>query len=419
MKVLFAIGNAQTSKSVADKFYQTYGELLEYKDVFYFRALLEEVKKDKGYNVIVISEDVEPMKAITIEEIDDAIFRNIDNLTDEVQDASIVFIGSDRRNKTDSLVNRLYSIGIYSMLLGNDRNITSLCDVIKEPRTKKEAKDYLNLNPSASGTTNSQVLKEDEIKEDELAHILKHYEKLGNDTSKYIPAFESIEEQFTKKQLMTIAAAISVYLPSIVADTISQDPRYEQMFRAVSTKKGAKQNKNNAVQQPKNPAKKSGILNFLSGKRDKKDKMASASQQIIDESARLQEQEEEKARLAAKQSEEEAQKLREESERQAKLEIERIKHETEQRMAKEAAEVAKKKEEERKAQEAAAKYAHEQEILKQRTLNVQKNRVEAERGTNFEKLMNIASGADDINIDISGLEDKKLKVEANKQAEMQ
>ena len=32
MKVLFAIGNAQTSKGVADKYYQTYGEKLEYKD---------------------------------------------------------------------------------------------------------------------------------------------------------------------------------------------------------------------------------------------------------------------------------------------------------------------------------------------------------------------------------------------------
>ena len=54
MKVLFAMRNPQASKNVVDKYYELYGEMIEYKDVFYYRALLEEVKKDKTYDRIVI-----------------------------------------------------------------------------------------------------------------------------------------------------------------------------------------------------------------------------------------------------------------------------------------------------------------------------------------------------------------------------
>ena len=38
MKVLFAIGRVNASKGVAEKYYNKYGEELEYKDVFYFKA---------------------------------------------------------------------------------------------------------------------------------------------------------------------------------------------------------------------------------------------------------------------------------------------------------------------------------------------------------------------------------------------
>ena len=61
MKVLFAIGSAVTSEKLANLYYQTYGEKIEYKDVFYFKAILEEVKRDKSYDRIVIAEQLEPI----------------------------------------------------------------------------------------------------------------------------------------------------------------------------------------------------------------------------------------------------------------------------------------------------------------------------------------------------------------------
>ena len=367
MKVLFAIGNAQTSKSVADKYYQKYGEQLEYKDVFYFRALLEEVRKDSSYDRIVVSEELEPIKAVTIEEIDKVIFSNMDVLTDEAQNSSIAFIASDRRTKSDSLMARFYNLGVYSILLGNDRSITSLCDVIKEPRTKKEAREYLDMNPATNAPVSSQTLNDDEVEESQFNNILKHYERLGDNIDQYIPSFERIEEQYTKKQLMTIVAGICVHQPN-VAEVIAKDPRYAPMFNVVMSKKTMRKPNSQKTNQRK------GILNFLSSKKD-----AQASSKVIEDSARMQEQEEQKARLAAQKAEEEAKRLREESERAAREQAEKLKREAEERIAAEEAQLKRKEEEARMAKEAAERLERANEELRMKALAEQKAKEEAQR----------------------------------------
>lgn len=421
MKVLFAIGNAQTSKSVADKYFQLNGEKLEYKDVFYFRALLEEVKKDKSYDRIIISEELEPIKAVTIEEIDQKIFSNIDNITDELQDAEITFIGSDRRTKTDPLISRLFNIGVYSLLLGNDRNIGSLCSAIKEPKTKKEAKEYLNLNPAMNPSANIRSSSEEEVPEPQINHILKHYEKLGNDTSKYISSFETIEEQFTKEQLVIIAAAICKFLPSVVAETISSDPRYSAFFMPFLSRKTLKAVNTNLNSQ-KHVPKRAGILNFLAGKKEK------ISENVISEGARIQAEEEQKARLAAEKAEAESKKMREEAEKASKMQMEQLRKEEEARLAKaelelkqkqeaeEAQRLAKEQEElkqraiaEQKAREEVARIAKEQEELKQMAIAQQKAKEQASKTSTDEM---------EIEIDISALQTNKVaKEQQNKEQE--
>lgn len=402
MKVLFAIGNAQTSKSVADKYFQLNGEKLEYKDVFYFRALLEEVKKDKSYDRIIISEELEPIKAVTIEEIDQKIFSNIDNITDELQDAEITFIGSDRRTKTDPLISRLFNIGVYSLLLGNDRNIGSLCSAIKEPKTKKEAKEYLNLNPAMNPSANVRSSSEEEVPEPQINHILKHYEKLGNDTSKYISSFETIEEQFTKEQLVIIAAAICKFLPSVVAETISSDSRYSAFFMPFLSRKTLKAVNTNLNSQ-KHVPKRAGILNFLAGKKEK------TSENVISEGARIQAEEEQKARLAAEKAEAESKKMREEAEKASKMQMEQLRKEKEARLAKAELELKQKQEAEERAKAEAQRLAKEQEELKQMAIAQQKAKEQASK---------TLTGEMEIEIDISALQTNKVaKEQQNKEQE--
>ena len=84
MKVLFAVGSDQLSRNIADRYYEKYGEVLEYKNVFFYKALLEEVKKNKTYERIVINEMFEEIKSNDIERIDSFVFNNIDKITDDI-----------------------------------------------------------------------------------------------------------------------------------------------------------------------------------------------------------------------------------------------------------------------------------------------------------------------------------------------
>ena len=201
MKVLFAIGNEQTSKKVAEKYYNKYGEELEYKNVFYFKALLEEVKKDKTYDRIVISEDLVRFYVKSIAAFDRIIFNYIDSITDEIEDSEIIFICSDRRTKqNDSFVERLFNIGVYNMLIGDERTIEPLCDCIKKPLNKKEAKRHLNITSIVS--EGSPLASDDTVEEDQIMSILKYYDnmRINGKTSQaeYVKAFDDIQNNIIK-----------------------------------------------------------------------------------------------------------------------------------------------------------------------------------------------------------------------------
>ena len=57
-----------------------------------------------------------------------------------------MIICTDRRSKSDPILVKLFSIGIYSALLGQDRTITNVCKLINIPRSKKEAKIYYKID---------------------------------------------------------------------------------------------------------------------------------------------------------------------------------------------------------------------------------------------------------------------------------
>lgn len=59
MKVLFAVNNDKISNTIVNKYKELYKEEITYKNVYYFNALISEIKKDKSYDRIVISEELE------------------------------------------------------------------------------------------------------------------------------------------------------------------------------------------------------------------------------------------------------------------------------------------------------------------------------------------------------------------------
>ena len=134
MKVLFAVSSESISDAIVKKYQKEYKEILSYKNVYYFNAILKEIQKDKTYDRIVISEDLEPLSN-NYDAIDKFIFEKLDNISDEAQDidgneTSIILICTDRQTKGNSFLVKLFSIGIYNALLGAEKSIDNVCKLI-------------------------------------------------------------------------------------------------------------------------------------------------------------------------------------------------------------------------------------------------------------------------------------------------
>ena len=46
-EVLFAVSNEEISEAIVKKYQKNYKEIISYKNVYYFNAILKEIQKDK------------------------------------------------------------------------------------------------------------------------------------------------------------------------------------------------------------------------------------------------------------------------------------------------------------------------------------------------------------------------------------
>ena len=54
MKVLFAVDNDNISEEIVKRYQKQYKEIISYKNVYYFNAILKELQNDKTYDRVVI-----------------------------------------------------------------------------------------------------------------------------------------------------------------------------------------------------------------------------------------------------------------------------------------------------------------------------------------------------------------------------
>ena len=247
MKILFAVNNEKISKSIIKKYQNEYKEIISYKNVYYFNAILKELQKDNTYDRIIISEDLEPFTNNNYDQIDKFIFERLDNISDEAtntsrSDTPIILISSDRRTKSDEILIKLFSIGIYNALIGTDRNIDEICKLIKVPRTKKEAKLYYKID---SEEVTYQSESENDVSESEIQSILAHYKKIGRDEQKCVDSFDSIAQQYTDIQLKVIASFLPLNVKAVLEE---RSPKYQQIM-SIS---GGKSNNTGATKNTEN-----------------------------------------------------------------------------------------------------------------------------------------------------------------------
>lgn len=224
MKVLFAVNSESISEAIIKKYQKDYREILSYKNVYYFDAIIKEIQKDKSYDRIIISEDLEPFSNNNYESIDKFVFEKLDGISDEAHDTqgneiSIILICSDRHTKGSSFLVKIFGIGVYNALLGNDRSMEEVCRLINKPRTKKEAKMYYKID---TDDVNYRAENENEVSELEIQNILSHFKKLGRNTDKYAESFENIAAQYTEEQLKIIINCLPINVKAVLEETSSK-----------------------------------------------------------------------------------------------------------------------------------------------------------------------------------------------------
>ena len=246
MKVLFAVSNESISETIIKKYQQMYKEIILSKNVYYFNAIIKELEKDKTYDRIVISEDLEPFTNNNYETIDNFIFEKLDNISDEAsttagEDIPIILIATDRRTRSDNLLIKLFGIGVYSALLGQDRSIEEVCKLIQKPRSKKEAKIYYKID---SNDVEYKPENEADVSETEIQNILTHYKRLGRNEERYVESFDSIAAQYTDQQLRVIIKFLPLNVKAVLEEN---SPRYQQLMsfeKPKTPKYGQYQSKN-------------------------------------------------------------------------------------------------------------------------------------------------------------------------------
>ena len=236
MKVLFAVSNEGISEAIVKQYQKNYKEIISYKNVYYFNAILKEIQKDKSYDRIVISEDLEPFANNNYDTIDRFLFEKLDSISDESSntegtDIPIILIATDRRAKGDSILLKLFSIGIYNTILGADRNIDEVCRLINKPRTKKDAKIYYKIE---SDDANYQAESEENVNEVEIQNIITHYKKLGKNTERYVDSFNNIASQYTDQQLKVIIRFLPLNVKAVLE---AESPKYQELMTFSGNKK--------------------------------------------------------------------------------------------------------------------------------------------------------------------------------------
>lgn len=230
MKVLFALSNENIINSIITRYQQKFKEVISSKNVYYFNAIIKELQRDNSYDSIIISEDLEPISNRNYEAIDSFLIEKLDSISDEAyksngEDIPIVFICSDRRDKGDKLLPRLFSMGIYNALIGNDRVIDNVCNLINKPRNKKDAKKYYQID-------NDNVVYQPEsdgsIDEAQVQSILSYYKKIGNNKKECVKTFEKISEQYDNTQLRLIINYLPIEVKAILEEN---SPIYQRLMQ--------------------------------------------------------------------------------------------------------------------------------------------------------------------------------------------
>jgi len=220
MKILFGLNNDDTVRSIVKYYEETYKEKIEYKNVYYFKQAIQELSQNE-YDRLVLLEDLEKYPNNNYAQIDEFLFNNIDTMTDEFDAKNIIFVASDRRKLGDEFLARLFNIGVYSVLTGNNRTKSKVSEAINSPKKKKDVKKYYE------DSNEKNVYGKAQVSEIEIQRIINYYQKQQDNTDKYVEIFDKISSQYTNEQLRIIVGFLPPNVKSYLAE---KSEKYKQVL---------------------------------------------------------------------------------------------------------------------------------------------------------------------------------------------
>ena len=119
---------------------------------------------------------------------------------------------------------KLFGIGIYNALIGNDRSVSQVCQLLNRPRLKKDAKTYYEID---TDDVSYQAENENDVSEVEIQNILAHYRRLGKDEKKYVESFDNIASQYNDTQLKIIAKFLPLNVRAVLEE---KSPKYQELI---------------------------------------------------------------------------------------------------------------------------------------------------------------------------------------------
>ena len=360
MKVLFAVNDEKDAESITRMYQKEYKEIISSKTVYYYNAIIKELQKDKTYDRIVISEDLEMFSSDNYQAVDKFIFEKMDTISDEAtnvdgSDIPIILLCMDRRTKNDPILVKLFGLGIYNVLIGQDRSVQKVVDLIYKPRSKKEAKAYYKVEAEKVNYTSNS--SDDGVSESEIQNILNHYKKIGGNTQKCVQSFDSIVSQYSKDQVKLIAQTLPNSVKTILEDNSSS-------YRKIMGITGRRKNSTSITNQKDYVEKEIDLGSRLT--QPVIIPTAVATKKVSKNSAELKnkailEQKREQERKAKEKAELEARRIEAERKAREKAELEARRIEAERKAREKAEAEARRKEEERKAREKAEAEAKRKE----------------------------------------------------------
>ena len=220
MKVLFAVQDEQISTKIVKEYQKKYKEIISYKNIYYFNAILKELQRDKTYDRIIIDEELEEFNSTNYQQKDKYIFDKLDKISDEAinikgQDIPVILICSERRTKSEDIFVKLFGLGIYNAIIGNDRSTEEICRLIERPRSKKQAKIYYKID---SEEVQYKQENENDVSEEEMQNILMHFKRLGKNEEQYVDSFSKIVKQYNKEQLKIIIKILPLNVRAVLEE---------------------------------------------------------------------------------------------------------------------------------------------------------------------------------------------------------